>query len=88
MYFAKDRKFNPQVSEEAKQVIVDFIKERRKEIGLSREELAEIANVEKRVIVSIETGRNYTIDDFLAVLGSMRGQVNFGWADIDSVAGF
>ena len=85
---SKERRFNEQVSNEAKIVIGAFIDARRKELGWSINELAEKAQIDEWTIVSIVFGKEYSIDEFIAVLGSMRGQINIGWADIESVAGF
>lgn len=80
----KDKRFR----DKARQLIGDFIKERRKEVGYSQEELANMAGIRRATLTELEAGGPFTINTLLAILGILRGQFFIEWADIESIPGF
>lgn len=84
----KDKRFNPKVADIARQLIAEHIKQRRAEIGYSQQALSEMAGIRKATLVDLEAGRNYEINTLIAVLGCLRGELQIGWKDIDSMPHF
>lgn len=85
MTMSKGKNFNPLVADTARKLIADFIKERRKEVGYSQEQLAEMAQIRKATLVGVEAGRAYNFNTLLAILGCLRGEIQIIWKDIDSL---
>jgi transcriptional regulator with XRE-family HTH domain len=85
---AEDKKFNPKVADKARQLIGQFIKERRDELGWSQQKLADMADIRKATLIDVEAGRTYNMNTLLAILGCLRGKLNIEWQDIDSMPHF
>ena len=83
-----DQRFNPKVADKARQLIGEYIKERRKERGWSLQHLADQAGVRKQTLFDMEGGRNYEINTLIAVVGCLRGELQIIWKDPESVPGF
>ena len=82
------RKFNPKVADIAREKIGQFVRSRRTELGWSQQKVSDIADVRQATVNDVEMGRNYTINTLLAILGSMRCELQIIGHDIDSVPGF
>jgi len=81
----KDKRFNPKVADKARQLIGEFIRDRRKEVGYSQEELANMAQIRQATLSDMETGGQVKTNTLLAVLGVLRGKIFIEWADINSI---
>ena len=79
------KEFNPKVADTARKIIADFIKERRKEVGYTQEQLSEMAGIRKATLVDVEAGRPYNFNTLLAILGCLRGELQIIWKDIESL---
>lgn len=82
---SEGKKFNPKVADTARKLIADYIKERRKEVGYTQEQLAEMAGIRKATLVDVEAGKPYNFNTLLAILGCLRGELQIIWKDIDSL---
>lgn len=82
------KKFNDEIAKKAKILIGEHFKDRRLELGWSLEQLHEISGVNIEALIAIENGNGYFMDEYIAVMGSMRGQLEIGWADINSMPHF
>lgn len=85
---SKGKNFNPLVAETARKIIADFIKERRKEVGYTQVQLAEMAGIRKATIVDVEAGKPYNFNTLLAILGCLRGELQIIWKDIENMPHF
>jgi DNA-binding XRE family transcriptional regulator len=74
MTMSEDKKFNPLVAGTARKLIADYIKQRRKKVGYSQEQLAEMAQIRKATLVDVEAGKPYNFNTLLAILGCLRGK--------------
>lgn len=79
------KEFNPKAADTARKIIADFMKERRKEVGYTQVQLAEMAGIRKATLVEVEAGRAYNFNTLLAILGCLRGEIQIIWKDIDSL---
>ena len=85
----KKRKFNPQVMGAFCEVVAVAVNARLEELGMTIEELAERSQLPIATVIRIAEGKaDYSVQEFVAVFGSLRGRIFFEFADIDSVAGF
>lgn len=85
----KDRRFNPDIAAMARKKMAEFLIIRRKELGLSQQELAAMVGIRRASITAIESGNtNFTIDSFIAVLGCLRCELKIEAKDIDSIPGY
>ncbi|MHC1707490.1 MAG: helix-turn-helix domain-containing protein [Bacteroidales bacterium] len=80
-------KYNPDLANIGRQKIGEFVKMARKGRGLGYMKVAEIAGIEKSIVLKIERGENYTINSLLAVLGVLRCQIFFEVSDQDHIPG-
>lgn len=88
MTMGEGKKFNPKVADKARQLIGDFIKERREYVGYTQEELSKMAGIRKATLIDVEKGRPCSLNTLLAILGCLRGKLNIEWQDIDSIPHF
>jgi transcriptional regulator with XRE-family HTH domain len=85
----KNRKFNPQVADKARELIGEFFKERRIELGMSQQDLADCAGIRQHHLSRFENGlQNITIDKLIALGGCLRLKIFFEEGDENTVAGF
>lgn len=85
----KNRKFNPQVAEKARELIGAFFKERRIELGMTQQDLCNCAGLNQPQLSRFEEGnQNVTINTLIALGGCLRLKVFFEEADPNTVAGF
>ena len=85
----KDRRFNPEIAAIARKKMSEFLVIRRKELGLSQQDLALIAGLRRPTITDIESGKiNFSFDTFIAILGSLRCEMKIETKDIDSIPGY
>lgn len=82
---SEGKKFNPKVADTARKLIANYIKERRKEISYTQEQLSEMAGIRKATLVDVEAGRAYNFNTLLAILGCLRGEIQIIWKDIESM---
>lgn len=67
------KKFNPAVADQSRKLIGEFFRNRRKELGLTIAELAEVAGIKVQTILVFEKGnRNITIDNLIVLCGCLR----------------
>lgn len=85
---AKGRKFNPKIADIARNLIGDLIKDRRKELNMTQEDLAQMANIRRATLIDVEAGKPYEFNTLIAILGCLRGEVQIIWHDIESVPGY
>lgn len=85
---SKDNKFNPKVADKARELIGKFIKERRTELKITQQQLAEMANVRKATVIDVEAGCSYNFNTLLAILGMLRGEFQIIWKDPESTPHF
>lgn len=85
---SEDRKFNSSIADTARKLIGDYIRERRKEVGYSQEQLASMAQIRKATLIDVEAGRSYNFNTLLAIIGCLRGELQIMWKDIDSLPHF
>jgi DNA-binding XRE family transcriptional regulator len=85
MTMCEGKIFNPFVADTERKLIADFIKQRRKEVGYSQEQLAEMAQIRKATLVDVEAGKPYNFNTLLAILGCLRGELQIIWKDIESL---
>ena len=85
---SKGRKINPKDADKARQLIGEFIRERRKDLRYSQEELANMAQIRQATLSDMETGCQVKTNTLLAVLGVLRGKIFIEWADINSIPGY
>jgi transcriptional regulator with XRE-family HTH domain len=83
-------KFNYKVADIARQKWGEFLRDRRIERGWTQDELAEMMGVHRNRIIEMESGKkNYSINQFIAVIGCLRGEVFIEWKDpTNDVPGF
>lgn len=85
----KDRKFNYKVSEVAREKIGEWVAMRRKELGLTQEDLAQMIDRPRQRVQEVEKGNFQHIDTLIACIGCMRGELQIIWKDPDNdVPGF
>lgn len=85
---SKDNKFNPKVADKARELIGMFIKQRRTELKITQQQLADMANVRKATIIDVEAGRSYNFNTLLAIIGMLRGEFQIIWKDPESIPHF
>lgn len=84
----KDKRINPKDADKARHLIGEFIRERRKDLRYSQEELANMAQIRQATLSDMETGGQVKTNTLLAVLGVLRGKIFIEWADINSIPGY
>jgi transcriptional regulator with XRE-family HTH domain len=85
----KDRKFNPKVADKARELLGQFFRERRIELGMTQSDLANCAGIRQHHLSQFENGtQNVTINVLLALAGCLRLKMYFETADPNTVAGF
>jgi transcriptional regulator with XRE-family HTH domain len=52
---------------------------RRKMLGLTREKLATLANINLRDVIRIEAGESLQIDDYIMLIKGMDGDIYVRW---------
>lgn len=68
-----EKKFNPAIADEARKLIGSFFRDRRKELGITIAQLAEMTSMQKRIISQFENGQqNITINSLFALCGVLR----------------
>ena len=88
---AKGNKLNPAVADKGRELVGEFFKNRREELGLTQGELAEMAGVNRQALISdFEKGKaNITINTLFALCGCLRVKPYFETADPENdVPGF
>lgn len=80
----KDRKFNYKVADKARELIGDWIATRRKALGLTQQQLAEMIDRPQQRIAEVEKGRFNSVDTLVACIGVMRGEMQIIWKDPDN----
>lgn len=81
----KDKRFNPAVADEARQLWGAFLRERRLALGLSVVELADMMGCHRQRVFEMEQGQtNYSINQFLAALGCLRIYIQMELRDPDN----
>lgn len=85
----KDRKFNPEIADIAREKIGKFFRSRRESLGMTQQQLAQCAGIQQWRVSAFEDGKaNITINTLLAIAGCLRVGVTFEEKDSDSPAGF
>lgn len=82
------RKFNPKVADIAREKIGQFVRSRRTELGWSQQKVSDIADLRQATVNDVEQGRNYNINTLIAILGTMRCELQIVAHDIESPPGF
>lgn len=86
---SKDKKFNPQVADVARELTGKYFRERREELGMTQKELAECAGIRQHHLSYFESGhQNVTINTLFALAGCLRLKMFFEEADPNTPAGF
>ena len=85
---AKGKKFNPKIADIARNLIGGYIKDRRKELKMTQEELAVMANIRRATLIDVEAGKPYEFNTLIAILGCLRGEIQIVWHDIESAPGY
>ena len=85
----KGIKFNYKVADKARQLIGDFVSMRRKELGWTQQDLADMIQRPRQRVAEVEGGRFQHIDTLIACIGCLRGELQIIWKDPDNdVPGF
>lgn len=85
----KDRKFNPEIADIAREKIGKFFRSRREKLGITQEQLAKCAGTQQWRVSAFEEGKaNVTINTLLAMCGCLRIGINFEEKDPNTPAGF
>ena len=85
----KDRKFNPEIADIAREQIGQFFKDRREELKMTQGDLSTCSGVLQYQISNFEKGKqNLTINSLLTLSGCLRLKIFFETADPTTVAGF
>ena len=83
------RKFNPEIADKAREVMGQFFRERRVELGMTQGDLCRCAGLTQPQLSRFEEGnQNLTINSLLALAGCLRLKIFFETADPNTVAGF
>lgn len=83
------KKFNYKVAEVARGKIGEWIAMRRKELGLTQEDLAQMIDRPRQRVQEVEKGNFQHIDTLIACIGVLRGELQIIWKDPDNdVPGF
>lgn len=82
------QRYNPKISDIARGKMAEFVRQRRKEMGITQEDLSAMAGIRKATLVDLEKGKNFTVNTFLAVLGCLRGELQIIWKEPDDMPGF
>ncbi len=81
----KSKKFNPAVADQARKLVGEFFRNRRKELGMTLTELAEMAGMTQPQLTNFENGKqNITINSLFALCGCLRIKPYFEEADPDN----
>lgn len=82
------RKFNPKVADKARELIGQHIRSRRNQLGWTQDQLASVADIRRATVTDVENGKPYELNTLIAIIGSMRGELQLIWNDIDSIPGY
>lgn len=83
------KKFNPEIADKAREVMGQFFRERRIELGMTQGDLCKCAGLTQPQLSRFEEGnQNLTINSLLALAGCLRLKIFFETADPNTVAGF
>lgn len=86
---SKDKRFNYKVAEITREKIGEWVAFRRKELGWTQQQLAEMIQRPRERIAEVENGRFQHIDTLIACIGCLRGEMQIIWKDPDNdVPGF
>jgi transcriptional regulator with XRE-family HTH domain len=85
----KDRKFNSEIADIAREKIGKFLRSRRESLGMTQDQLAKCAGTQQWRVSAFEDGKaNITINTLKALAGCLRVGVTFEEKDSNSPAGF
>jgi transcriptional regulator with XRE-family HTH domain len=80
--------YNHKLTPLAKKWISEYIRLRRKDLGYTQGDLAKMIGCRTATISAIENGGNYTIETFIAILGSLKVHLELSDLPIDHVIGY